>query len=1017
MKRFERDTVKTSRTFYTDEKLRNAKKNIEKFEWARKEKEKAVKMAEEFLAYGVPNLLTYVTQQNIPRSYGVNQMKGCPVCGKGIDKYGNYPYLADIFNRPFKLQCPNCKSLFPSNDFDSYYKSGLDENGRFHYEKADPKYLVNELYPDKPSDWCVDNGFGWVDPEGCKTKSYSMVYDKNGYHQKDTTTGDNRYTFIAYYNHWFIWMTWQGVGMVTCAISALRDAYLYTDDPKYAKAGLMLLNRVADFYKEYDACVYKWEDNFRHSGGAWGKIVGSIWEESVVNQFIKAYDAFFPAITEEVVQEINAHPFYKNNPVSPKNAEDIKLNIENNILYQILPEVKNHRIRGNFGMHQESIALAALVLQNDEYFKYSIDTIMETTDGQPWGVGNIENVLINEIDHDGCGNETAAGYNGIWINGMSAIADILKGTSKDLYNNKKFLKMHDLEIPYIVADRYTLNIGDSGIAGNPHTVVYKDPQIALFLHNGNVQSAQLLDLDAKVRKQKGENGSIVQNMLIDCEKVEEDIVKTIEKHGPFRSVSENYSGYGIAKYEIRNEAQEPKSVWMYYGRNTGHGHKDTLMLGFFGYGVFLNPDHGYPCFADGNFERSRWTVNTLSHDTVSVDEGPGKNHVVGIPHHFDAREKIGVMDTEAPLLYEQTSCYRRTSVTVNLDGAAYTADFFRVAGGKDHRYVFHGAEGEAQTTGLNPVAQMRGTYAGEDVEFASEEYDRKSRSGFNYLYDVKRDSSVKGSFTVDWKVKDTFKVWNKERDVHIAVTVLDPPYEAVLAKGQPPQNKPGNPKEYTYLIVHNKGENLESQFATVIESYENDSAVLNAEALPIACEDGSDPGYLAKAVKVTMKNGRIDYILNAIDQRTYVVDNGKMKFKGFLAVISEKDGRVCYKYANDLSYLKFKDQELVKGDLFVTGIVIDFTKESSLDNRIVVKLDTDVCPSKLTHAYTDIETDKIRNGCYKILSAQKNRDGLYELNIGDITLIRALVNEGQEEKYVYNIAEGAKIRIPLAKEE
>ena len=187
-------------------------------------------------------------------------------------------------------------------------------------------------------------------------------------------------------------------------------------------------------------------------------------------------------------------------------------------------------------------------------------------------------------------------------------------------------------------------------------------------------------------------------------------------------------------------------------------------------------------------------------------------------------------------------------ITVNLT-APHTPPTFRVAGGNDHRYVFHGAEGEAQTTGLNPVAQMRGTYAGEDVEFASEEYDRKSRSGFNYLYDVKRDSSVKGSFTVDWKVKDTFKVWNKERDVHIAVTVLDPPYEAVLAKGQPPQNKPGNPKEYTYLIVHNKGENLESQFATVIESYENDSAVLiepclslaKTEAIRVSCQSGE--GY------------------------------------------------------------------------------------------------------------------------------------------------------------------------------
>ena len=43
---------------------------------------------------------------------------------------------------------------------------------------------------------------------------------------------------------------------------------------------------------------------------------------------------------------------------------------------------------------------------------------------------------------------------------------------------------------------------------------------------------------------------------------------------------------------------------MYYGRNTGHGHRDTLMLGLYAYGVFLNPDHGYPCFADGNHERA-----------------------------------------------------------------------------------------------------------------------------------------------------------------------------------------------------------------------------------------------------------------------------------------------------------------------------------------------------------------------------------------------------------------------------
>ena len=126
------------------------------------------------------------------------------------------------------------------------------------------------------------------------------------------------------------------------------------------------------------------------------------------------------------------------------------MNIENKHFYQILPEVINHRIRGNFGMHQSSIALAALVLQNEEYFHHCVDVIMATSDKQPWGVGNIEHVLVNEIDHDGCGNETAIGYNGIWINGMDEIAQILKGTSRDMYKNEKFLKMYNLEIHIII---------------------------------------------------------------------------------------------------------------------------------------------------------------------------------------------------------------------------------------------------------------------------------------------------------------------------------------------------------------------------------------------------------------------------------------------------------------------------------------------------------------------------------------------------------------------------------------
>jgi mRNA-degrading endonuclease toxin of MazEF toxin-antitoxin module len=166
------------------------------------------------------------------------------------------------------------------------------------------------------------------------------------------------------------------MGLITAAICTFREAFLHTDDKRFSDAGIVLLNRVADFYPELDACVYKWEDNFRHSGGAWGKIIGSIWEGYIVDNLTKAYDAFFPAIDQNTVDEIKKRIFYRDNPLTPLTPKDIKLNIENNLLRQILPEVKNHRIRGNVGMHQSSVAVAALVLQNDVGNRYAATTIV-----------------------------------------------------------------------------------------------------------------------------------------------------------------------------------------------------------------------------------------------------------------------------------------------------------------------------------------------------------------------------------------------------------------------------------------------------------------------------------------------------------------------------------------------------------------------------------------------------------------------------------------------------------------
>src|SRR5690606_28738658 len=86
---------KQTRTFYTDEKLNNVRKNLTLYEWAQEVSKKAVEAAESYLQFGNENLYNLVTSQLLPRSYGVNQLRGCPVCKKEIDRYGNYPWLGD----------------------------------------------------------------------------------------------------------------------------------------------------------------------------------------------------------------------------------------------------------------------------------------------------------------------------------------------------------------------------------------------------------------------------------------------------------------------------------------------------------------------------------------------------------------------------------------------------------------------------------------------------------------------------------------------------------------------------------------------------------------------------------------------------------------------------------------------------------------------------------------------------------------------------------------------------------
>lgn len=1005
--------------------MENAAKNIEQYAWAKRLKQNVLNEADQYLKLGLDKLWCLVTAQSLPRSIVVNTDLGSPITGLRLTReYGNYGWHANPLKEPWKITDPTSGYKFPTNDFQSFYESGLDGEGVFQRELADEAYLVNTSYPEKGERWGVDDGSGWVDDEG------------------------NKWTFIAYYNHWHLWFGWHGPtnesvyaldnakGILLRMLSVFRDAYLYSAQLQYAQAGLVLLDRIADVYPAMDSSVYKWEEGYinSHGGSGQGKAVGCIWECSLAWQLLAAYDAFFSAMGDAGICEFLSSKASKYAMSNPKNHVSlIRKNMEDGIVLQIFESVKRGQIRGNFGMHQRTLAMAAVVLGDSALAKEWIDWLF-----QSGGIvhkpkhrvtgGNILAALVNDVDRDGFGNEASPTYNTIWLDQMKGVAEILENDTThpeaNLYRHVKFKKLFDSRYPLTMAGSFTPTIGDTGKAGNPfllgnveeHILAfekYREPiyaQYAYFL-NGN--------------KLEGLDGNIFNE---DPERVIRDIEQVIAKHGTLCFNSTNLTGYGFAALrdgESPEDTDASRGLWMYYGRNTGHGHRDTLNLGMHGFGIDLLPDHGYPEKADASAPRHEWVNNTISHNTVVVDQSKQSASWVGFPQHYHGKGKVQLIDVDAPQVYPSTTMYRRTCAYIQVDEShSYAIDFFRIKGGCDHHYSFHAAEGNVEVDGLKLTKQEQGSYAGAKIQYAQADPDYTpsySGSGFHHLHHVERDSHPPTQYSVDWQINDTWGVYGNRApdDIHVRFTMLGAVDDVALADGQPPQT-PGNPESLKYVIAHKAREQggLESQFVAVIEPYKANRTIASIEKATLKVNGRIVDDEDAAAVKIRLTNGRIDYVMNSIHKDiVYAVDD-KIEFQGFFGMYSESNSLSLYGYVHDGSLLKVEGRSLIEQSASIQGSVGDFTKDMGFKNHIVIVPDTTLVEAKsLKGCYAYIENDGKRNAVYLIKDAQLEEDGRIILDIGDTTLIREYADaEHLDQGFIYDISEGNRISIPLTHE-
>lgn len=982
--------------YYTSDKINNLRNNARAFEWAQKLKEAAISKADPWLAISDEELWSMVPGQELPRCIDVTfdrmtsgpKSLGCLQCGDSIRQYGNYPYQPDFVNQPWKLTCPSCQAVFPTNDFGKYYRSAINEQGVFDPDKGDTTLLFNEAHPD-PRDplhkFGVDDGFGYIDENG------------------------RGHRFIGYY-------TWKYWTYLNDGLKALADGFLYTGDKRYAHKAAILLDRIADVYPDMDWKPYADKGWYHSDGGTHlGKIAGSIWETEVVQHFAESYDKILSGTLDspELFAFLQRQSQKYRLPGAKGSREQFIRNVDQRILHTAFDAVMSKQIRGNQGMHQLAVAMCAIALNTEPQTSKWLQWLFEP-DG-----GAIPGLMISQFDRDGTSNEGAPGYALMWGRLITRLGTWLSGYPTYTRNNI-FADYPQFRAAFLAAYRMAAlgvaipNIGDSGATGLVTTNLVdpgfmalgyyftRDPEIAIAAYRANGNSAAGLGRDI---------------YSADPDALSREIGEIGSKAGPRPQGGYLMSGFGLALLEV-GTGSHSVALACNYGRTGMHAHPDMLNYDLFAFGNWMMPDHGYPEFATRWPSNTEWTGSTISHNTVFVDGKPQKEVWGGHAKIFKQLKGFGLVQLDGKKAYPQLDEYTRTMFLVQADSvkcanSAYVVDIFRVRGGNDHVYSFHGPPGEVTPSGLNLQRQEAGTYAGKDVPKG--EWAKDFPIGYSHLYNIRKDPAPFSDFKLDWKARAGYR--GLKENTHLRLHMSGPATDVSLADGDPPQNKPGNPERLGYALVHRNGENLNSTFVSVIEPYHKDPFIRSVKRL-----DDDKGDYVA--LQIEFLDGSTDYVFQSLSGNTTMRAGNKIEINGTSAFVREHGGAVKKAIIIDGTKLKFRKLRLISPGT-ITGKIVTMNKELKGGGWIIVdqKLPAD---GKLIGQQIMVDASGERDASYTIRSLQREGDHT-KIFCGPISFVRgfkggdmvvrtATVPKDYDQGYFYDFEEGATFRISMHEE-
>lgn len=767
--------------------------------------------AQEWLRMTDEEIFSIVPGPDVPRTclivlggYEHAMGKGCPVCGLDVyeGRSGFYPWTFDPEGHPWKVGCPSCGNWFPSNDW---------ANGDMH----------SGDFP--------DDGYGCEPAE--------PVISPNG--------KPWRWPFIAYYHQWTGYMNQLTPGIQRCA-----NAFAATGDKVYAHKAAIGLFRFAE--SMLDMSVNMNHRKIPNRNGVYQPPVGAPepgpmrrvahsflyiqpnWDTPRFENCARAWDIIFDQLdgNKELLKfcQSKYHP-------EINTIEDFRWFIEAG--FRVIAQAcLDDAVSRNYPMQETALATMALVLNTERSLEL-VDWLLNEG-------GQLRFGLTNEYYKDGAGHESE-GYNGIQIRDMSRLLSVIediRALNKEQYipprlisliDDPKYRQMYDFPINDSLIGRIYPGAGDTSqpLKADPwrHNQIFPMRQrdyIDIYRQTRDPRYAQAI---------YGPGGNIPAEL--DDPELRAEVERIGREQGwQVRLKSNVLDGFGHAILRS-GEGDYQRALWVRYGRSVQHAHPDMLTMGFEAFKRRMLPELGYP---QGWTHASSWETNWGTHYGT---------HITGISTGGFPRGRLTTFVDASPVQVATADvsagdrAYRsRTIVLVDIsDKDCYAIALERVRGGREHRWSFHGPDGEATPQNVQLVPRS-GTALGENASYGD----------LSDLPEGDRELSCL-AFMYDPQIGKPDDVWSLDHllrnqgDVHLRMTMVHPDdAELTVTKGKAPGGK--SDYEMTWAILRREGiEPLSSQYLCVLEPYENGRVVESIEKVKIASNNESDFPSLVLRVK------------------------------------------------------------------------------------------------------------------------------------------------------------------------